>query len=52
MGMKRADDGKLGVCPPRWNQAMPTTTVNPETRILMATPLTTWLPLWVMQAKP
>ncbi len=50
--MKRAAGSSAGVCPPAWNQAMPNTTVSPEARILIATPLTTWLPRWVMQAKP
>ena len=31
---------------------LPSTTVRPAARMLMATPLTTWLPRWVMQAKP
>jgi hypothetical protein len=52
IGVKRASCPTEGVWPPRANQAMPSTTVSPETRMLMATPLTTWSPRWVMQAKP
>ena len=31
---------------------MPSKTVKPDARILTATPLTIWLPRWVIQAKP
>jgi hypothetical protein len=50
IGMKRASGGSAGVCPPCLNHAIPNTMVRPAARILIATPLTTWLPLWVMQA--
>jgi len=52
IGMKRASGGSAGVWPPCRNHAMPNTMVSPAARILIATPLTTWLPRWVMQAKP
>src|SRR5882757_1207837 len=51
-GIRRWSPTRGGVWPPRLNQAVPSTTVRPAARMLMATPLTTWLPRWVIQAKP
>ena len=43
---------KKGVWPPLAKIANPTVTVNPDAKIFIAKPETTWLPLLDIQAKP
>ena len=52
MPVNRASFGRVGVWPPRLNQAMPSVGASPATRMLSATPDTTWSPRWVIVAKP
>ena len=42
--------GSAGVRPPSRNHSLPSTTASPAASMLMATPETTWLPRWLIEA--